>query len=88
MTAKNDVKCEYLADKSCNAVGKGEGGIARDESCSNELKSLCCYLCDRRESCEISCDFLDDSKKQNPQELGNEKKGRTFAFSFSVQSWM
>jgi len=32
----------------------------RDESCLNEIKSSCCYRCFRKDSCETSCDYLDN----------------------------
>lgn len=56
-----DIECEYLLDNGlCKAVAENEVGKAlRKESCVNELKSACCYLCDNRRSCAVSCDFLD-----------------------------
>ena len=66
MSEKKDVDCKYLAadHESCTAVLKGEGRTTRQRGCSRR-KDLCCYLCDNRESCEISCEYLD--KKQEEQ---------------------
>jgi hypothetical protein len=63
---KGSVECEYLSDKgSCNALKKNEEGEAvRDESCMNDVKDSCCYMCPEREKCEISCDYLSTENKQ------------------------
>lgn len=59
MSKQNDVQCDYLTGKSCTAVTQGEARNVREESCSNEQKNLCCYLCANQASCEISCNLLD-----------------------------
>jgi hypothetical protein len=70
MSEKEDVSCKYLAadHSSCRAVLEGEGRATRNQSCSRR-KNLCCYLCDSRESCEISCTYLDKTQEEQ------EKKG-------------
>ena len=68
MSKQNDVHCTHLMSNIyCNAVVNDEGKRVREESCSNELKNLCCYLCSSREICEISCVFLDKA----PPEVAN-----------------
>ena len=62
MSIQNDVQCDYLTSKSCMAVTEGAARNAREESCSNEQRNLCCYLCADRASCEISCNLLDKSE--------------------------
>lgn len=61
MTKKAVQNCEYLVNnRLCGALSEDEEGKnVRDESCTNELKNFCCYLCNLRYSCEISCNYLD-----------------------------
>ena len=60
MSKQNVVHCEHLmSNMYCDAIAADEGKRVREESCCNELKNLCCYLCNIREKCEISCVFLD-----------------------------
>jgi len=54
-------KCEFFDNGQCKALVK-EGAMSRDESCLNSNRSSCCYQCSRKDSCEISCDYLDDPK--------------------------
>lgn len=63
---KGSVKCEYLSENgSCKALMKNkEGEAVRDESCVNEVKDSCCYMCPEQEMCEISCDYLSTENKQ------------------------
>jgi len=55
------VVCKYLVnDRFCGAITEeGEGKHVRSKSCANKAKDSCCYLCSDRESCEISCAYLD-----------------------------
>lgn len=57
--------CKYLIDKRlCKAIMEGEEGKAvREESCINDSKELCCYLCSYRDICDISCTYLDRTEK-------------------------
>jgi predicted nucleic-acid-binding Zn-ribbon protein len=52
-------ECECFDNGRCKALVK-EGAMSRDESCLNSNRSSCCYQCSRRDSCEISCDYLDN----------------------------
>lgn len=58
--SKNE-RCAYLASDniSCNAVSHESGGIPRDDTCLCDIKSICCYQCNKRNSCEIGCTLLD-----------------------------
>ena len=78
MSVEKDLQCEYLAAdrSSCTAVAEGEGKAARSQDCSSR-KNLCCYLCYKRESCEISCTFLD----QAPAGRGQGSKQMSFVVS-------
>lgn len=61
MSENNMVNCEYLVDNQlCKSIGEDEDGLAvRQKGCLEAVKNLCCYLCSHRESCEISCSYLD-----------------------------
>jgi hypothetical protein len=61
MSENNMVKCEYLVDNQlCRSIIEDESGLsAREKGCLEAVKNLCCYLCSHRESCEISCSYLD-----------------------------
>jgi hypothetical protein len=72
--AKTDVECEYLAGKSCKAVIKGEGKKAREKGCSRRPKNLCCYLCDDKQSCGISCGFLGELGEQSEKVIERPEK--------------
>ncbi len=50
-------ECEYFADRQCKALVK-EGAMKRDEACLNANRASCCYTCSRKNSCDISCDYL------------------------------
>jgi predicted nucleic-acid-binding Zn-ribbon protein len=52
-------ECEFFADRQCKALVR-EGTMKRDEACLNTNRASCCYACSRKDSCEISCDYLDD----------------------------
>ena len=56
---KKAEECEYNDNGHCKALIK-EGTASRDESCLNPDRSVCCYQCWKRDSCEISCDYLDE----------------------------
>jgi hypothetical protein len=63
MSESGTVDCEYLVDNQlCRSIVEDEEGrAAREKGCSQIVKNMCCYLCERRESCEISCSYLDKS---------------------------
>ena len=63
MPDQNSVECEHLTGNICKPATWGIAKEAREESCSNEQKNLCCYLCAHRSSCEISCNWLDKLEK-------------------------
>ena len=54
-------ECEFFADRQCKALVK-EGTMKRDEACLNANRASCCYMCSGKDSCDISCDYLDDSE--------------------------
>ncbi len=60
---KEPSTCEYIVDnRLCRAVTDlPEGKDVRKEFCKSSPKNYCCYLCSERESCEISCSYLDSS---------------------------
>jgi hypothetical protein len=64
--AKDSVKCEYLSENGlCKAMMKNkEGEAVRNESCMNEVKNSCCYMCPEQDMCEIGCDYLSTENKQ------------------------
>lgn len=70
MFEKKDVQCEYLSDdkQSCNAIIKAEGQRTRSQDCSAERKDLCCYLCVKKETCDISCSLLDQTEQEEQTE--------------------
>jgi hypothetical protein len=67
-------ECEFFADGRCKALSK-EGPMSRDESCSNPDRCCCCYKCSRKDSCEMSCDYLDDSGTFAEQETTASRAG-------------
>ncbi len=62
MKSTKDVQCEYLAadHRSCVSVDDVEGQKGRNVGCSAEVKDLCCYLCEKKGACDVSCSFLDE----------------------------
>jgi len=51
--------CKYLVDKGvCSAIVDEEAQLARSEECTKPIKNYCCYICDSRKTCSISCDYL------------------------------
>jgi hypothetical protein len=59
-SAKTPIECDYLTgDRRCGAIKKGELLVLRGEGCRGEIKDGCCYSCNLREKCSISCNFLD-----------------------------
>jgi hypothetical protein len=77
MAQSGSVECEYLVDgEFCKSIIKDkEGKATRQKWCLEAVKNLCCYLCARRESCEISCSYLDTSRK--PSSLDRNTSSRT-----------
>ena len=65
MKPTKDVECEYLAKdhRSCTSVDDVTGHAGRDKSCAADSKNLCCYLCEKKGTCEIDCSFLDEPEK-------------------------
>lgn len=62
---ESTIKCEYLIDnKRCQAIQDNEKGKSvRNRSCRNKLKDACCYACDSKEECEVSCGLFDSKEK-------------------------
>jgi len=71
---KEPTTCEYLVDsRLCKAViEQPEGRQVRKESCKNSSKDYCCYLCGERETCEISCSYLDEPGKLSLETLSKK----------------
>jgi hypothetical protein len=62
MSEGSTIDCEFLVDNHCGSIVEDEEGkAAREKGCSQSVKNMCCYLCEHRESCEISCNYLDKS---------------------------
>lgn len=63
MTSQELAKCEYLKEENCHSISSNDEGKAiRNEFCSNENKTACCYLCPFSVTCEVSCSFLGEKK--------------------------
>lgn len=71
---KEPEECEFFANGQCRGLVK-EDTMSRDESCLNSNRSSCCYRCARRNSCEISCDYLDDAITLAKQETTASQAG-------------
>jgi hypothetical protein len=75
MSENSTVNCEYLVDSHlCKSIVEGEEGLAvREKGCLESVKNLCCYLCSHRESCQISCSYLDklDASRTVDQKTAN-----------------
>jgi hypothetical protein len=53
------VKCEFLKGGSCSALtGNQEGIQTREDNCSNQNKTACCYTCSSQSVCNVSCNYL------------------------------
>lgn len=52
--------CEYLnIDKLCTAfIDNPKAQASRQLKCANDEKTTCCYLCNYRPQCTISCKYL------------------------------
>lgn len=76
-------RCEYLVgDDSCGTLKESDLGALRAESCHNEVKDACCYLCSLRESCDISCDLpirKGRRKAKNDQQLDDRTALKTYS---------
>jgi hypothetical protein len=67
------VKCEFIKGENCTSViTNDEAKEVRKISCSNDNEEACCYLCDRYQGCEISCNFLGENKSKSKNKLSNE----------------
>lgn len=81
MGESSTVDCEYLVDNQlCRSIIENEEGRgAREKGCSEVVKNMCCYLCVRRESCDIGCNYLDKSGavqnvSQSAESIEQEKR--------------
>lgn len=64
--------CEYFtAEKTCLAVSESPKAQSnRQLRCLNDDKQSCCYICDSRQECSISCKYLgagDDANSAQPK---------------------
>lgn len=62
---RETVSCEFLLNQTfCRAVSEDEEGeAARKEACIQRTKDFCCYMCQQKRSCQISCNYLDVPEK-------------------------
>jgi len=69
-----EINCEFLLDDGCcrAILENEEGSLLRSDSCINEIKERCCYLCKIRVSCEIACNYL--VKPEDTQEVEEYSK--------------
>ncbi|XHH08684.1 MAG: hypothetical protein ACFCUE_14115 [Candidatus Bathyarchaeia archaeon] len=67
--------CEYLNfDKTCTAFNDNQKAQAsRQLKCRKEEKNTCCYLCDLRLQCTISCKYLGQTENYPASAYENEK---------------
>jgi hypothetical protein len=65
MNKKEPITCEYLLDNQfCKSVNEDpEHKVVRTDFCTNSTKNYCCYLCSKREDCEIGCSYLETTEK-------------------------
>lgn len=61
MSENTTVNCEYLVDNHlCKSINEDKNGLdVRKKGCLEAVKNRCCYLCPHRETCDISCSYLD-----------------------------
>ena len=72
------IQYNFLQNRHCLAVKENEEGrVTRETSCKNSLKDFCCYLCDGRESCDVSCDYLRDTKRFTNYKETIDKKSQS-----------
>jgi hypothetical protein len=72
--------CEYhTIEKTCIAVSESTKAQAnRQLRCLNDEKQSCCYVCDSRSECAISCKFLGSIENTpKPQEAPNPQPEST-----------
>jgi hypothetical protein len=72
----SSIPCEYLIENlKCEAIEKEtEGEEIRKNSCINEDKYHCCYLCSSQTSCKISCIYMEDPSKRAEVEALKETR--------------
>lgn len=60
--------CEhYTTEKTCLAVAENPKAQSnRQLHCLNDDKQSCCYICDSRRECTISCKYLGATDHANP----------------------
>lgn len=87
---KRKVDCEYFFEGKC----KSEVDLIaiRGDDCRNKVKDVCCYTCNFKEECKISCDFMEAEekdiediqglKKEESVELSSIGWGRSFFIAF------
>lgn len=63
MTRQETAKCQFLKEENCSSILSNNEGLAvRNEFCSNQNKSACCYFCPLYSACEVSCTYLGEKK--------------------------
>jgi hypothetical protein len=66
---RSALECEYLVgEDTCRVVKENDLGALRADKCRNETKDACCYLCDLRRDCDISCDLIENSRAKKSSE--------------------
>jgi hypothetical protein len=71
--------CEYhTIEKTCLAVSESPKAQAnRQQRCLNDEKQSCCYICDSRQECAISCKFLGATNTTAPTPVEAPKPATT-----------
>ncbi|MCL2135461.1 MAG: hypothetical protein FWH37_07930 [Candidatus Bathyarchaeota archaeon] len=81
--------CEYLnVDKTCITFSENLTKSSRQQKCKNSQKTICCYLCNIRLQCVISCKYLGQSENyaestsmpENTQTIGKDVKTELLPF--------
>jgi predicted nucleic-acid-binding Zn-ribbon protein len=79
-------ECEFFVDRQCKALVK-EGTMKRDEACLNPNRASCCYECSRKDSCDISCDYLDDPETGANEETTDSANEPILRQARTLASW-
>lgn len=88
--------CEYhTPEATCLAIAENPKAKAnREARCLNDEKSCCCYVCDSRRECIISCKYLGSIENQpiqlespKPQEIKPIPKPKAAAPASSTKNF-
>lgn len=67
--------CEYITyEKTCTAIiDSQKAKTNRELRCLNDEKQSCCYICDSRPQCPISCKYLGNTQNAPAQKTEGPK---------------